>query len=303
MKSFRIGLVLFVLNLAACSLTTPTSLPQTALPILDPTPTSAPGTRADEKGVAQVWVPAGSFLMGAIESEQVNPPGFAIPEMESEYPLHEVQITRGFWIDTYEITVSEFKNFADSGGYEEKAYWSEAGLEWLSEQSIESLLKRCSSLKDENLPRVCVTWYEAEAYAHWRGGRLPNEAEWEYTASGPDSPIYPWGNEFDEIRANTIHSTGLKPVGSYPRGVSWVGAHDMSGNAMEWVQDWVDFDYYKTSPNADPQGPMTGKTKAEKGGWWGGVPYLARTAYHDFTDMPQYQDLRIGFRIVIPAEQ
>ncbi len=288
---------LFLIFTACTSQSTPALV--TATPFIEPTPTSLPGTRMDEKGVAQVWVPAGSFMMGAIESEQVDPPGFAFAEMKSEYPLREVQITKGFWIDTYEVTVGSFKQFAEAGGYEEKAYWSEAGLAWLSEQSIESLIKRCSYLKDENLPRVCVTWYEAEAYASWRGGRLPTEAEWEYAASGPESFIYPWGNEFDETLANTIHSPGLKPVGSHPGGVSWVGAHDMSGNAMEWVQDWVDFDYYATSPSVDPQGPETGKNKIEKGGWWGGVPYLARTAYHHFTDPPQYQDLHIGFRIVI----
>jgi formylglycine-generating enzyme required for sulfatase activity len=297
MKRFLIILNGLLFILTACT-SQSTSAPLTATPFMEPTPTSAPGTRTDEKGVAQVWVPAGSFMMGAIEAEQVDPPGFARAEMKSEYPLHEVQISKGFWIDTYEVTVGSFKQFAEAGGYEEKAYWSEAGLAWLSEQSIESLKKRCSYLA-ENLPRACVTWFEAEAYAAWRGGRLPTEAEWEYAASGPESLIYPWGNEFDETLANIIDSPGLKPVGSYPGGVSWAGVHDMSGNAMEWVQDWVDFEYYATSPSVDPQGPETGKTKIEKGGWWGSNAYVARAAYHHFEDPPEYQDLHIGFRIVI----
>jgi formylglycine-generating enzyme required for sulfatase activity len=283
MKFFHMSMIVFMLMLTACA-------------------PSKEGTRVDDHGVAQVWVPAGSFMMGATEGEQVDPPGFTIAEIDSELPLHEVQITTGFWIDTYEVTIAEFKKFANADGYEKQEYWSDAGWEWLATQSIESLLSRCSYLSEETLPKVCVTWYEAEAYAHWRGGRLPTEAEWEYAARGPQSLVYPWGNEFDETRANTINSPGLKPVGSYPNGISWVGAHDMAGNAMEWVQDWVDFDYYKASPGVDPQGPETGLNKIEKGGWWGGQPYLARAAYHHFTDPPHYQDLHIGFRIVSPAE-
>ena len=56
---------------------------------------------------------------------------------------------------------------------------------------------------------------------------------------------------------------------SYPSGASWVGALDMSGNAMEWVSDWLATDYCASSPATDPTGPATGEKKVEKGGWWG----------------------------------
>jgi formylglycine-generating enzyme required for sulfatase activity len=147
---------------------------------------------------------------------------------------------------------------------------------------------------------VCVTWYEAEAYARWRGGHLPTEAEWEYAARGPQSLIYPWGNEFDSNRANVIGSTGPTPVGSYPNGVSWVGAHDMAGNAMEWVWDWRDGEYYKLNVQYDPQGPETGTIKIEKGGWYDSNQFVARSAYRHFEDPPSYGDRHIGFRIVTP---
>jgi formylglycine-generating enzyme required for sulfatase activity len=145
---------------------------------------------------------------------------------------------------------------------------------------------------------VCVTWYEAEAYARWRGGRLPTEAEWEFAARGPESHIYPWGDAWDGSKANVVDSDGLTPVGAFPDGASWVGALDMSGNAMEWVQDWLDFDYYQLQVADDPAGPETGEIKIEKGGWWGSVPYVARAAYRHFEDPPEYQDHHIGFRIV-----
>ena len=113
----------------------------------------------------------------------------------------------------------------------------------------------CSALPPKpDGPRVCVTWYEAEAYAHWRGGRLPTEAEWEYAARGPESRIYPWGETFDPTRCNLVDSKGAKPVGSYPNGVSWTGLHDMAGNAMEWVADWRG--PHEASPATDPGGPL-----------------------------------------------
>ncbi len=78
----------------------------------------------------------------------------------------------------------------------------------------------------------------------------------------------------------------------------------MSGNAMEWVQDWFSLDYYEQDPpTEDPQGPDEGFVKIEKGGWWGSNPYVARAAYRHFEDAPSYEDEHIGFRIVTPADE
>jgi formylglycine-generating enzyme required for sulfatase activity len=287
-------------TLAPTSTPMPTTPPPTATPANTPTP--APGnTRTDAHGIEQVWVPAGTFLMGTT-AEQVSaqlaldPPGFVRSAFGSETPQRPVEITKGYWIDKYEVTNAAFDAFVQDGGYDNQALWSEAGWAWRSEHTG-SLPRNCYG-DQPTFPRVCVTWFEAEAYAAWRGGRLPTEAEWEYAARGPDGPIYPWGDTFDPALANVLKSPGPLPVGSYPGGVSWVGAHDMAGNAMEWVQDWLDPDYYEQAINIDPPGPETGIVKVEKGGWWGSNPFVARSAYRHFEDPPDYQDSHIGFRIV-----
>ncbi len=299
------------LGLSACASkpsASPTPQPtSTPVPTSTPQPPSPGETRTDEKGVVQVWVPAGSFKMGtdaasieALKALQPGPSGFVLGEFPREQPQHEVQLTRGYWIDKTEVTNQSFQAFVAAGGYTTRAYWSEAGWEWLSRQMVDMLPRFCLGNLPDN-PVACVTWYEAEAYAAWRGGRLPTEAEWEFAARGPDSRIYPWGNEFDPALCNVVEAKGLQPVGSYPAGASWVGALDMAGNVMEWVQDWLGD--YPEGTAIDPTGPTEGRAKVEKGGWWGSSLFVARSAYRHFEDPPDYGDTHIGFRIVTSGGQ
>jgi len=279
------------------------SLPA-ALAALQPAPPPEgpePGTvRLDERGVAQVWVPAGSFTMGTGDHLPVEPPAWAARALSSERPAHAVEITRGFWLDRTEVTVRAFAAFVADGGYERRTLWSDAGWAWLAARGAEGLPLECLEDGALDLPRVCVTWYEAEAYARWRGGRLPHEAEWEWAARGPESRLFPWGDEWDPEKAQVVGADGPAAVGSFPDGASWVGALDMAGNAMEWVQDWLDVSYYARAERLDPAGPPTGARKVEKGGWWGGPPFAARSAYRHFEDPPEYQDHHIGFRVLSP---
>lgn len=262
--------------------------------------------RTDAYGIEQVYVPAGCFMMGTSDAEaeyvqSLEAPDWAKRRISSEQAQHEVCISASFWIDRYEVTNAAFRAFVEADGYTTEEYWSEAGLTWLKRQQVNNLPFGCLTEKGDDYPQVCITWYEAEAYAKWRGGALPTEAQWEYAARGPESLIYPWGNEWDPEPANVVDSKSLMPVGSYPDGVSWVGAYDMAGNAMEWVQDWLS-DGYEADAVTDPTGPETGRMKIEKGGWWGSNPVVARSAYRHFEDPPYYQDHHIGFRVVSPEE-
>lgn len=262
--------------------------------------------RTDQKGVEQRWISPGAFLMGASDSNIAyvlarRAPGWVANELPSEQPQHEVAVSKGYWIDTYEVTNGAFQAFAKDSGYYKMQYWSVAGKSWLSTQNV-STLPLTTGIEVSGQPRVNVTWFEAEAYANWRGGRLPTEAEWEYAARGPASNIYPWGNTFDTLKTNIINSSGLTAVGSFPKGVSFFGVHDMSGNAMEWVHDWLDVNYYKLKVHDDPQGPATGTVKVEKGGWWGSNEFVGRSSYRHYEDPPSYGDQHIGFRVVSNSE-
>jgi formylglycine-generating enzyme required for sulfatase activity len=103
-------------------------------------------------------------------------------------------------------------------------------------------------------PVVGVTWYEALAYCRWLEGqlrargavgwipdgyalRLPTEAEWEKAARGTEALRWPWGNEWQEGRANT-KGAGLQQtsaVGLFPSGASPYSVLDMAGNVWEWT--------------------------------------------------------------------
>jgi formylglycine-generating enzyme required for sulfatase activity len=167
----------------------------------------------------------------------------------------------------------------------------------VSDLEADRLPRRCPD-DAPDIPRRCINWFEAEAYAAWRGGALPTEAQWEYAARGPESTVYPWGDEWDPTRANVVDSTAALAVGGYLNGASWVGALDMSGNAMEWVADWLG--PHPDGPVTDPIGPATGSIKVEKGGWWGSNAFVARSAYRHYEDPPDYQDKHIGFRVASP---
>lgn len=175
-----------------------------------------------------VTVPSGPFMQGCNESLD--------DACDSdEYPYHEVNVP-AFEIDKYEVTSSRYGECVDAGGCTEPSTgssscnWGESG-------------------KDDH-PVNCIDWYQAGEYCEWAGKRLCSESEWEKASRGTDGRIYPWGNEEPTCEYCVMDdgddgcgTDSTWPVGSKPAGASPYGAHDMSGNVWEWVQDRYHDDY------------------------------------------------------------
>jgi len=227
----------------------------------------------------------------------------------NEKPQHKVCLTHDYWIDQYDVTNAAFDAFVKAGGYSTDAFWSSGGLAWKQSNKISGPDTTCATVSNEpQQPRVCVSWYEAEAYAKWRtqtakdgaNYRLPTEAEWEYAARGPQSLIYPWGDQWDSSKVNTgengLGKTSL--VNQYPAGKSWVGAYDMAGNVWQWTADWYDAGYYNSTPQSDPPGASSGQYRALRGSSWPLNQALARSAYRD-RSAPAERSFVNGFRVVL----
>jgi len=186
------------------------------------------------------WVPPGEFTMGA------RPEAAGADDL----PERRVQITRGFHIDQYEVTVRQFARFLvevqnqcpdDPAG---ECAALDSGRSPFEKPATAFAIKPGK----EDLPIEIATKAGAIAYCRWAGKELPSEAEWEFAArhdpaTGHDRD-YPWGDEWEDGVANCSDTDGcadghrrVTPVGSFPRDRTAVGAFDMGGNASEWVRD------------------------------------------------------------------
>jgi serine/threonine-protein kinase len=266
----------------------------TAIPLTPtPLPFKAGDIRKDTMGMAQVFVPAGCFTMG---SEATDP-----DSRPDEYPARQVCLTQGFWLDQDEVTNESYQVFINADGYNRREFWSPDGWDWKIQNSITGP-DTAINFDAPTQPRVGVSRHEADAYAKWRSGRLPTEAEWEYAARGSATTNrFPWGEKYIEGYANVLDSARTvnrtQPVGNYPRNLSWVGARDMAGNAVEWVIDRYSADYYKSAPSSDPINITGQSSGVVRGGSYVDLPAVSRTTSRNQRALgTRFRNL--GFRIV-----
>jgi len=252
------------------------------------------GWRPDDLD-AFVEVPRGVFLYGEEREER--------------------EIAHRYWIGKYPVTNEQYARFIADDGYHRDAFWSEEGWAWREENDRErpGYWDR-ADFGNPILPVVGVTWYEVQAYCRWLTEalqvagctfqvcrndrletvsrqpqglivRLPTEEEWERAARGTDGRAYPWGDAFDLSRTNVWEEKGIgtTAVCTYPRGVSPVGAWDMSGNVWEGTGSLYE-------PDAE--------WFVLRGGSWDLDREFARCAIRDGF-APISFDFSLGFRVVV----
>jgi|GEM_PF-1177346 len=159
-------------------------------------------------------------------------------------PLRKVTL-KFFYIDRYEVTNREYKKFVDAGGYQMEMFWDPE-----IRASVSKFVDRTNQpgpatwengtfpQGGDDLPVTGVCWYEARAFARWKGKRLPTEEEWEVAASydrkNDKYLLYPWGDNWN-IKAGNFDSIAPAPVGTNQMDMSPAGCYDMGGNVFEWT--------------------------------------------------------------------
>jgi formylglycine-generating enzyme required for sulfatase activity len=245
--------------------------------------------RLDKDNRVKIPAEASTFWMGAQKTakkgKNYDPEAYG-----DEKPVHAVTL-RPYWIGKYPVTVQEFSEFIQDGGYEQRKHWRDGGF-----GNFKEPFKWDRQARNSNCPVTGVSWYEAAAYCAWKGCRLPTEAEWERAARGQAGGKYPWGNEppLDESRANYGIKVGrVTPVGLYPKGNTSDGLCDMLGNVLEWCSDW--YGPYEKRPQENPRGAKDGKYKVLRGGSWNDYPEFVRVSNRDRYE-PTNRDDNFGFR-------
>jgi len=258
-------------------------------PAAVPAPAPAPVSRTDRftNSIGQefVYIEPGSFMMGSPENE---------PGHDSDEKQHKVTLTKGFYMQTTEVTQGQWKAIMGNNP---------------------SSFKECG----DNCPVENVSWDDAQEFIkklsrkEGKEYRLPTEAEWEYAARAGTQTAYHWGNQaecskmmfendpgssetkcVDYVKGRGLTPDSTAPVKSYPAN-SW-GLYDMHGNVWEWCADW--YGDYPAGSVTNPEGSSTGSNRVKRGGSWYYYAGNCRSAYRGhFT--PSAGSGVLGFRLVL----
>jgi len=254
-----------------------------------------------------VLIPAGSFLMGSLKGGRY------------ERPVHQVVISKPFYIGKYEVTQGQWDAVMGKGNH--KARWGEKVASSLRKEWVgpNKPMSRVSWNDWQDFvaglsKKVAVSLRETKHPLAERAGytfSLPTEAQWEYACRAGSKTEYCFGDDPALLEEYAWITPDDAP---HPRERIWPdlavggrkpnkwGIHDMHGNAWEWCQDWWDKDYYSKSPLKDPQGPVDGNFKVLRGGAVKSYGRFARSAFRLFinADVPDDdRTLLTGARLVI----
>ena len=203
--------------------------------------------------IVQRLVPAGS-----VPSGMVSVPGGDYRLITWSRPTDRRVRLEDYFIDKYEVSNQEYKEFINAGGYGKREFWRHAFtkdgrvIAWDDAQRL--LVDRTGlpgprSWSNQSVPEgkadhpvTDITWYEADAYAAFRGKRLATIFEWEKAArngfqAAAGLASMPWGTFYpgDPLKGRANFGTGTLPATGAEFGMSAFGAYNMAGNVAEWT--------------------------------------------------------------------
>jgi iron(II)-dependent oxidoreductase len=241
-----------------------------------------PGVYSPSRTPARGPAATGSRLVEACSFELGDAGGgFAY---DNERPRHTVEL-QAFRIDRAPVTNAAFAEFVADGGYGRRELWSAAGWElrlnegwerplyWTADGGVRRFDQTVEL--EPQLPVMHVSWFEAEAYARWRGARLPSEAEWERAArDGGD----------DRGRLEQL-DFGPGPAGPFV------------GDCWEWTASQFDgYPGFRAHPYPEYSQVFFGADyRVLRGASWATRGRVARTTFRNW-DHPQRRQIFAGFR-------
>jgi ergothioneine biosynthesis protein EgtB len=290
---------------------------------------SAPKSIESVSGMVEIA--GGLFELGYAGGMGVSPMNHAQDARatfawDNEKPAHKVWL-EDFSIDRAPVSVGEYLEFINAGGYQDFQWWHSAGWEkvntehwqaplYWEQHDGEWMIRDFAGLhratEKANEPVSHVSFLEASAYAKWAGKRLPTEAEWEKAATlseatsvpgavatgSPPKKGFPWGDEVpDESRAN-LFENGLWTVariGAFPKGQTVNGCHQMIGDVWEWTtSDYVPYPGFKSDFDEYNDKWFVGQ-KVLRGGSFATPQIHIRATYRNFF-YPHERWMIAGFR-------
>jgi len=244
---------------------------------------------------------------------------------KNELPQHHVELTRGFWLATKEVTNREFESFVNTTGYRtdaEKEGWANT-YHWDQgkwKKTEGACWRKPGWDIEPDFPVVCVSWNDAMAYCRWLSMKtgehycLLTEAQWEYACRTGTEYGFFWGYRDDGGQGylNAADETpfpdgnhwvygfpfsdgywAVAPVGSYKPN-PW-GLYDMLGNVQEWCADR--YGRYEDGTLTAPTGSSSGKHRVIRGGSWDYSPDNCWVAARDDV-APNDRHSTVGFRVM-----
>jgi formylglycine-generating enzyme required for sulfatase activity len=294
------------------------------------------GALVKEKGMVKIMGKGHDFEMGQpdpnIDGEEFT---------KYELPVHTVEFTYDFWMDTTEVTQHQYDTVMKSGytdyvtllSWDDRwgvgdrypayyLYWGNAVLYCNARSKLEGL-DTVYSYSDPSAPSgELVEFSTVSSDLSKNGYRLPTEAEWEYACRAGTATDYYWGKNYGPYPATPADTAEVKEYAVWQanswdlgEGTAGYGNHqvavtkpnayglfDMAGNTTEHCHDYWS-DNYGFGTVIDPSGPATSDFgHILRGGNWGlGADALRATNRNGNFNPPNYPFFHVGFRTVKPV--